>query len=162
MIFIFIIIGVLLFILFSRKRDEQTIYFDSHNHSPKNEKANWSLFTTFSETKIYSKYAGELRFGPAFIHLKSAPENAFGRDFYGDWFYRVDNGVYLQKWNSNPVETGVHTKANNDLVFYNHTDNTVETIKKGIKSFHWNIEKNSEGLTLVADNGKRKESIKIE
>ena len=30
---------------------------------------------SFSELKLLSKYAGELRYGPAFLHLKTEPKN---------------------------------------------------------------------------------------
>ena len=117
--------------------------------------------TSFSELNIFSKYAGELRFGPAYIHLKTESKNVFGKQFFGDWFYRTENGVYLQKWNSNPSK-GVNMKVNNDLVFYDIKKNNIKTIETGIKSFHWKIEKDDNNeLTLISNNGKSKSRIKI-
>ena len=51
--------------------------------------------TSFSELKIYSKYIGELRFGPAYIKIKNDPKNIFRDNLFGDWFYRVENGIFL-------------------------------------------------------------------
>lgn len=114
----------------------------------------WTILTSFSELKILSKYAGELRFGPAFIQIKTEPTNVFGKEFYGDWFYRTENGVYLQKWNSNPMINGVHTKADNDLIYFDCLKNEIEVIATGIPSFLWKIEKDHEDkLILIADNG---------
>lgn len=159
----YIIIGALvLLLLLQRNRIDKNEEFDSYNHIWENELENWSIMTSFSELKILSKYAGELRFGPAFIHIKTEPKNVFGKEFYGDWFYRTENGIYLQKWNSNPIENGVRTKADNDLIFYDRLKNKTEVVETGIKSFHWTIEKDeNDELTLISDNGKTKNKIKI-
>jgi hypothetical protein len=162
-IILYIIVGILVLIfLIQRKRIDKNSEFDSYNHIWENELENWSIMTSFSELKILSKYAGELRFGPAFIHIKTEPKNVFGKEFYGDWFYRTENGIYLQKWNSNPIKNGVHTKADNDLIFYDPIKNKKEVIETGIKSFHWKIEENeNDELILVSDNGKIENRIKI-
>jgi len=156
---LYIVVGIIvLFILLKRKRIDINYEYDSYS-KPENE---WSILTSFSELKILSKYAGELRFGPAFIYLKTEPENIFEKEIFGDWFYRTENGVYLQKWNSNPIESGVHTKANNDLIYYDRLKNRIEIIETGIKSFHWEIEKDNENeLTLISNNGKIKSRKKI-
>jgi hypothetical protein len=113
----------------------------------------WSIMTSFSKLKILSKYKGELRFGPAYVHIKTEPENIFDESLFGDWFYRIENGVYLQKWNSNPIKDGVHIKVNNDLIFYDILENKIKTIESGIKSFFWKIEKSSNNIfTLISNN----------
>lgn len=148
---------VFLIFLLRRKQVGQNLEYDSYTDAENK----WSIMTSFSEIKISNKYAGELRFGPAFIHIKTEPENVFAKEFYGDWFYRAENGVYLQKWNSNPIKSGVHTQANNDLIFYNPISNKKEIIKTGIKSFHWEIEKENNGLILISNDGKVKNRIQI-
>ena len=156
---IYIILGglVLLF-LFKRNRISENSQFESYDDK-KNE---WSILISFSGLRILSKYAGELRFGPTFIHLKTEVNNIFGKEFYGDWFYKTKDGIYLQKWNTNPIKRGVHTKANNDLVYYDHLKNKIEVVETGINSFHWTMEKDeNDGLTLISDNGKTKNRIKI-
>lgn len=160
---VYIVVGIFaLFLLLRRKRTDKNEEFDSYNHIWENESENWSIMTSFSELKILSKYAGELRYGPAFIHIKTEPKNVFGKEFYGDWFYRTENGIYLQKWNSNPIINGLQTKADNDLVFYDPIKNKKEVIKDGIKSFHWKMEKNNKNeLILVSNNGKTEKRIKI-
>ena len=159
----YIVIGILVVVLLlQRNRIDKNAEFDSYNHNWTGELKDWSIMTSFSELKLLSKYAGELRFGPAFLHLKTEPKNVFGKEFFGDWFYRTENGVYLQKWNSNPIKTGVHTKANNDLIYYDRLKNKIEVLETGIKSFHWTMEKDENNeLTLISDNGKTKNRIKI-
>lgn len=157
--FLYIIPGILVFILLIRRG-----FFGKHSehNSYADEKNEWTIMTSFRESKILSKYAGELRFGPAFIHLKTEPENVFEKQFFGDWFYRTENGVYLQKWNSNPIKSGVHTEANNDLIYYDGLKNSIEIIETGIDSFLWEMEKNNEnGLTLIYNKGETENRIKI-
>lgn len=127
-----------------------------------NETNEWSILTSFSAVKLYSKYMGELRFGPTYLWLKNKPDNIFKNEFYGDWFYKVEKGVYLQKWNSNPEE-GVHIKISNDLILYEPITNTAETIISNIPSFHWEIITNKNNdLVLVSDNGREKKQLIIE
>lgn len=122
----------------------------------------WAIMVFHQGTRIRSKYAGEIRFGPAFLHLKSEPINVFGNQFFGDWFYKTQQGIYLQLWNSNPIKEGVHTKANNDLLFLNTETKELTTIKKGIPSFFWSIEENEHGkLFLVYDTDNREKRIEI-
>ncbi|SHJ23842.1 hypothetical protein SAMN04488096_1164 [Mesonia phycicola] len=142
--------------------DKKTdIEFDSYNHIWENELENWSILTSFSELKILKKYAGELRMGPGFFHIKTESNNIFGKEFYGDWFYRIENGIYLQKWNSNPIKNGIRTKADNDLIFYDRIKNEIRIIETGIESFHWKMEKDELGLSLISNNGKTEERIRI-
>jgi hypothetical protein len=132
------------------------------NDTYADENNEWTILIDFSNSKILSKYAGTLRFGPTYIHIKTVPENIFGKHFFGDWFYRTKKGVYLQKWNSNPVKNGVFTKANNDLVYYNSIEHEIETIKTGIKSFLWKMKKDENNeLFLISNNGKIENRIKI-
>ena len=134
------------------------VEYDSYG----NERNEWSVLTSFSEIELLHKYAGELRFGPAYIHIKTEPKNVFGKEFYGDWFYRTDNGVYLQRWSGNPNKTGVHTKADNDLIYYDVLKNKRMVIETGINSFQWTIEKDKDGsLTLISNNGKTINKIKL-
>jgi hypothetical protein len=156
---IYIVLGILaLVFLLQRKRFDKKPEYDSYA----DEKNAWSILTSFSEFKVLSKYAGELRFGPTFIHLKTEPKNTFGKQFFGDWFYRTENGVYLQKWNSDPIKSGIHTRADNDLIYYDRLKNRIEIIETGIKSFLWEMEKdNDNGLTLISKDGKTENRIKI-
>jgi len=156
---LYITFGISIFILlFLLRRKDKKTEFDSYADNEND----WSILTSFSELKIFSKYAGELRFGPAYIHLKSEPENIFGKHFFGDWFYKTDNGVYLQKWNSNPIKEGVHIRVNNDLMYFDSIENRLEIIESGIKSFHWTMEKDKNNeLILVSNNGKTETRIKI-
>jgi hypothetical protein len=159
----YIVIGILVVVLLlQRKRIDKNAEFDSYKHNWTDELKDWSIMTSFAELKLLSKYAGELRFGPAFLHLKTEPKNVFGKEFFGDWFYRTENGVYLQKWNSNPIKSGVHTKDNNYLIYYYRLKIKIEVLETGIKSFHWTMEQDENNeLTLISDNGKTENRIKI-
>tara|TARA_R110002049_G_scaffold307520_1_gene508234 strand:- start:46146 stop:46556 length:411 start_codon:yes stop_codon:yes gene_type:complete len=71
----YIVIGILVVVLLlQRKRIDKNAEFDSYNHNWTDELKDWSIMTSFSELKLLSKYAGELRFGPAFLHLKTEPK----------------------------------------------------------------------------------------
>ena len=73
----YIVIGILVVVLLlQRKRIDKNAEYDSYA----DQKNEWSILTSFSELKLLSKYAGELRFGPAFIHLKTEPKNTFGKE----------------------------------------------------------------------------------
>lgn len=122
----------------------------------------WSIMTSFSELKILSKYKGELRFGPTYLHIKTEPKNIFNETFFGDWFYKIETGVYLQKWNSIPLKDGVHMEVNNDLFFFNVIENKIKTIEPDIKSFFWKIEKSKNNdLVLISNNGETEKRIII-
>ena len=61
----------------------------------------WNLFTNLSGLNIYEKYVGEIRFGPAYLNLKSKPKIEFLENkLFGDWFFTYSNGILLQLWNS--------------------------------------------------------------
>ena len=156
---LFLILGILVIVFLLQKNwIDKNEEYDSYA----NEKNEWSILTSFSQIKILSKYGGELRFGPAYIHIKTEPKNVFGKEFYGDWFFRTKNGVYLQKWNSNPIKNGIHTKADNDLIFYDSLNNKTKVLITGIKSFHWTVEKDEKNqLILISNNGKTINRIKI-
>ena len=133
--------------LFYTKKMDLDTYFDKKNE--------WSILISSGPVKILSKYAGEIRFGPTYIYLKSEPENIFEKQIFGDWIYKADNGVYLQKWNSKQ-------DAKTDLIFYDTDKNQIDIIEYGINSFFWEIEKDKHNnLTLISDNGKQKRRIKI-
>ncbi|WP_452231857.1 hypothetical protein [Lacinutrix sp. MEBiC02595] len=159
----YIVIGILvLLLLLQRKQNNKNVEFDSYNHIWSDALKDWSIMTSFPDSKIWSKYAGEIRFGPAYLHLKTEPKNVFEKQFFGDWFYRTENGVYLQKWNSNPIKSGVRTKANNDLIYYDRLKNKIKSIETGIKSFHWEMEKNEKNeLTLIYYASEIENRIKI-
>ena len=94
-----------------------------------------TVFFENKELKIFSFFAGEIRMGPQYLKLKSEPlikesEN----NIFGDWFYKTERGVYLQKWNST-------REANTDLIFVNFKTQEVQTIKSNISSVFFTIEK---------------------
>ncbi len=94
----------------------------------------YSIYFENSELKIFSIYAGEIRMGPIFLGFKSEPRiQDIETGIYGDWFYKTDSGIYLQKWNSTK-------EPNADLIFIDFKNLNVQTIKSNITSVNWKIE----------------------
>lgn len=94
-----------------------------------------TVFFENKELKIFSFFAGEIRMGPQYLNLKSEPLiKEIENNIFGDWFYKTERGVYLQKWNST-------REANTDLIFVNFKTQEVQTIKSNISSVFFTIEK---------------------
>ncbi|WP_430468569.1 hypothetical protein [Winogradskyella ouciana] len=155
----YIVIGILVVaLLLQRKRIDKNAEYDSYA----DEKNEWSILTSFAEFKIMSKYAGEFPHGPSFIHIKTEPKNILDKHFFGDWFYRTENGVYLQKWNSNPLKGKNLTNSNSDLIFINQKNQSQNTVKSEIKALWFDMEKNDKNeLILILNNVTSSEKVKI-
>ena len=108
----------------------------------------WSILTEQGNLKIFSKFAGEARFGPAYLHLKSDPVIAYLTDkIFGDWFFHRDNVLFLQQWNS----TG---KPNTNLVAIHTLTFDIKLLEQNIPSVLWNIvETENSSLQLTCDTG---------
>ncbi|WP_027881075.1 hypothetical protein [Mesoflavibacter zeaxanthinifaciens] len=154
-----IIIGVLLIVLLIKKiRIDKKSEFDSYS----NDRYKWGILTSFLEFKILSKYAGEIPFGPVFIHIKTEPKNIFDKTFFSDWFYRVENGVFLQRWSLNPLKRSNLSNAERELIFIDFGTKKIKIIYSDKKTFWMDIEKNdNDQLILVLNNVKLEERIKI-
>ena len=93
----------------------------------------WSIFLNSENLIIYQKFAGEIRFGPEYLELKTDPIIIdLSNKIFGDWFYRTSNGVFLQEWNS-------IRNANTNLIFIDFTNQIFTTLHKNIESVFWNI-----------------------
>ena len=122
-------------------------YFSSIKVSTEYEpviKENYSIYIENNELKIFSIYAGEIRMGPIYLGFKSEPRiQEIEAGIYGDWFYKTETGIYLQKWNS--------TKdPNTDLIFIDFKKLKVQTIKSNIVSVNWKME-NIDGKLVFND-----------
>ena len=85
--------------------------------------------------------------GPEYYGLKSEPKiQEIESGIYGDWFYKTDSGIYLQKWNSMKV-------PNTDLIFIEFKNLNVLTIKSNIDSVNWKVEKKVEKLIISDYSG---------
>jgi hypothetical protein len=117
----------------------------------------WNLFTNLSGLNIYEKYVGEIRFGPAYLNLKSKPKIEFLENkLFGDWFFTYSNGILLQLWNSTK-------KPNANLIFIGIDNHEVQVLEKNIPSVNWEIvETKNETLELNCDTGKEILNYKIE
>jgi len=117
----------------------------------------WNLFTNLNQLKIYEKYIGEVRFGPAYLNLKSEPKiNYLNGEIFGDWFFTYSNGVLLQQWNSTK-------KPNTNLIFIGIESLEIKVLKKNIPSVIWDIvETKDKILELNCDTGKEILTYKIE
>lgn len=117
----------------------------------------WNLFTNLNELKIYEKYIGEVRFGPAYLKLKSEPRIDFlNQGLFGDWFFLYLNGIFLQQWNSTK-------KPNTNLVFIGFENHEIKILEKNIPSVIWDIvETKDKILELNCDTGEEIITYKIE
>ncbi|MFC0605847.1 hypothetical protein [Winogradskyella pulchriflava] len=117
----------------------------------------WNILTNFSGINIYQKYISEIRFGPAYLNLKSEPKIEFLKNkLFGDWFFTYSNGILLQQWNSTE-------KPNTNLIFIGIDNIEVQVLEKNIPSVNWKIvETKNKTLELNCDTGKEVLTYKIE
>ena len=108
----------------------------------------WSIMTERDNLKILSSYAGEVRFGPVYLNLKSEPLIPFlGSKVFGEWIFYRDNILFLQKWNST-------NKPNTDLVAIDTLTFEIKVIQQNIPSVLWDIVETENGnLRLTCDTG---------
>jgi hypothetical protein len=108
----------------------------------------WSVLTEQGNLKIFKKFAGEVRFGPAYLHLKSDPIIPLLTDkFFGDWFFHFDNMLLLQQWNSTD-------KPNTNLVGIDTLTFDTNVLIQSIPSVLWDIvETEANDLQLTCDTG---------
>tara|TARA_B100000809_G_C15088072_1_gene512168 strand:+ start:659 stop:1252 length:594 start_codon:yes stop_codon:yes gene_type:complete len=117
----------------------------------------WSILTNINGLNIYQKYISEIRFGPAYLNLKSDPEIDYLKNkLFGDWFFTYSNGILLQQWNSTE-------EPNANLIFIGIENLKIKVLKKNIPSVNWKIvETKYETLELNCDTGKEVLTYKIE
>jgi len=108
----------------------------------------WSVLTEQGKLKFFSKYVGEVRFGPAYLHLKSDPAIPFLTDkVFGDWFFHHDNMLLLQQWNSTD-------KPNTNLIAIDTMTFDTTALLQNIPSVLWDIvETEQNNLQLTCDTG---------
>ena len=108
----------------------------------------WSILTAQENLKIFSKFAGEVRFGPAYLHLKFEPAIPFLTDqVFGDWFFHFDNMLFLQQWNSTD-------QPNTNLVGIDTLTFDSNVLIQNIPSVLWDIvETSADDLQLTCDTG---------
>jgi len=111
---------------------------------PQSESEKWTYFAEYNNVKIFKKYLNEIRFGPAYFELKSEPENLdFNSKIFGDWFYKTENLIFLQQWNS--IE-----KPNTNLLLFDADKNELKTIEKNLNAVIWEMKReNDENLILI-------------
>ena len=97
---------------------------------------------------LYRKNIGEIRYGPGYFWLKSSPEiTALNGQTFGEWMFRVDSGILLQRWNST-------TEPDTDLLMVDLKTMGVRTIAKNIPSVQWEMKNDPvKGFTLTCDTG---------
>jgi hypothetical protein len=117
----------------------------------------WSMWTGINGLTIFQKFKGEVRFGPAYLTLKSEPSiPELKNEIFGDWFFQYKNGLLLQKWNSTD-------KPDTDLIFIDSESLLSQTIEKKIPSVLWDIvETEDKILQLHCDTGREILTYKIE
>ena len=117
----------------------------------------WTILTETNRVKLYQQYVGEIRYGPVYLKLKSNPHiTTLTNKLFGDWFFRYQNGIFLQQWNSTD-------NANTNLIFVDTDNLEVKVIRKNIPSVLWEIVKtDNKTLELICDTGKEILSFKID
>jgi hypothetical protein len=93
----------------------------------------WSIFTQSTGIILYQQYAGEIRFGPYYLFLKSTP-TVVGLEgkIFGDWFFSYKDRIFLQQWNS-------LQKADANLLCINTITLELAVIEANIPSVFWSI-----------------------
>ena len=131
-------------------------------NSYSNKKNEWSELIYKSEIKFLKKYAGEIPFGPIFIHLKTDPRNIFKKDFFSNWFYETDKGVLFQKWNSNPLKKKNLKNITSELVYIDFKSRKEVVLLPNIKSFRLEVKKQDKNnLILIMNNVTSTEELKL-
>ena len=108
----------------------------------------WTFFVEYKNVKILKMYLNEIRFGPAYFELKSDPENQQFKDkIFGDWFYKTENLIFLQQWNSTK-------NANSNLLLFNAETSELKIIEQNINSVLWEMkDEDDENLNLICNTG---------
>jgi len=108
----------------------------------------WSVLTEQDNLKIFRKFAGEVCFGPVYLHLKSDPIIPFLTDkIFGDWFFYFDNMLLLQQWSSTD-------KPNTNLIGIDTLTFDTNILMHNIPSVLWDIvETEADDLQLTCDTG---------
>lgn len=161
---IILVVGLLLMIfagilsffqkLIMSKDEKEKMNFDLKTNTHNDQ---WTIWTTINGLKIFQKFEGEIRFGPAYFALKSDPTiRGLQGDRFGDWFFQYQNGIFLQKWNS-------IDRPNTNLLFVDSDTRETLTIEKNIPSVLWNIiETVDKTLELKCDTGQEIITYKID
>ena len=112
----------------ARKQQPKSLPRDAEDITP------WLIIATSETLKVYGKYAGEIRFGPVYVHLKSTPEIHFLQDkIFGDWSFCYNNCIFLQKWNS-------LDKPNTHLIAIDVITLEVAVLLQNIPAVQWQME----------------------
>ncbi|EJF10135.1 hypothetical protein [Pontibacter sp. BAB1700] len=109
----------------------------------------WTVWKEVNGLKLYQKYNGEVRFGPAYFLLKSEPFiYGLSDKVYGDWFFQYGEGLFLQQWNS--IDT-----PNTNLLFINSETLELSIIEKNVPSVLWEMVKiDNKSVQLNCDTGR--------
>lgn len=109
---------------------------------------NWTIWTGNNGLKVYHKFKGEIRFGPAYLSLKSEPKISDLNDrLFGDWFFQYKDGLLLQEWNSTD-------SPDSNLVYLDCKKRKTQIVQENIPSVLWDIVKTeNQALLLTCDTG---------
>jgi hypothetical protein len=108
----------------------------------------WSILTQQGNLKIFREFAGDVHFGPTYLHLKSDPVIPILNDeIFGDWFFHFDNMLLLQQWNSTD-------KPDANLLCIDTLTFDANVWQQNIPSVLWDIvETAPDDLQLTCDTG---------
>jgi hypothetical protein len=116
-----------------------------------------NIWTGTTKVKLFERYKGEIRFGPAYLSLRSEPEiQDLKNKIFGDWNFNYKDGILLQQWLSTD-------DPNTNLLFLNYKTKKLITIENNIPSVLWNIVETADlRLELNCDTGTEILKYKIE
>ncbi|WP_277632471.1 hypothetical protein [Avrilella dinanensis] len=101
-----------------------------------------TIFVNTEHLTIYQNFAGEIRFGPEYITLRSEPEiKELQNKIFGVWFYRTERGIFLQQWNS-------LAKPKSNLVYIDFQVLKFKIIETEIDSVSWEMKKDKDNFFL--------------
>ena len=108
----------------------------------------WTYFAEYETTKIQKKYLSEIRFGPAYFSLKSEPNiYDFKNKIFGDWFFKFQNFLFLQQWNSTD-------KPNTNLLVIDFKKKSIKSLENNLNSVLWEMKNEDDGnLNLICNTG---------
>ncbi|SMC58665.1 hypothetical protein [Moheibacter sediminis] len=114
----------------------------------------WTFLVENKNIQILKRYINEIRFGPAYFHLKSEPIiPELKNKIFGDWFFIYENFIFIQEWNST-------TTADTNLIVIDSSNNSYKILHKNLSSVLWEM-KNESDLLLICNTGYETETYKI-
>lgn len=108
----------------------------------------WHIFRGNGKLKIWQRYAGQVRFGPSYYHLKGEPDMPYFKNrIFGDWSFPTRSGMLLQEWTNTK-------KPETNLIHINEDTFEIEILEQQIPAVIWSAVRTVDGtIQLSCDTG---------